>query len=384
MPELITGTAGKPHLTSTQHRAIYEKIIGEGSYIFDDNELLEPELQSNQSLRIRSGMLYHHGSITEVKQNTYDEVAIANGSQGMKRIDLVVLRYTRNPETEIEKMEWVVIQGTPAASDPAVPAYTEGNMQEGDLTDDCPVFEVHLDGIQVTKVVKLLAVYKRSLEELYSSKIEQLTLPVKSAAFTDAITRPGVRFFEINSTVADQIGLPGNPSSWWYVFHIAQPDGSGFAQQFFYELGGKNRTYCRRSTELAGSGWGEWQSPFMCDFTQIETTAGGTWSATDSGNTRTLTQPITDFKMIGFMVIENSTSDNISHRQIQWYPVAWLKSMIDGENAYRRKILFNYTRSETGRRVWVSMNSGSYTNFTFSKANAGATDSYSLIVFGLN
>lgn len=171
MPELITGTKGTPHVTSTQDRSIYEKIIGKGSYILDDNELLEPELQSNQSLRIRSGMLYHHGSITEVKRNTYDEVTIANGSQEMKRIDLVVARYTKNPETEIEEMNWVVIQGTPAASDPATPAYTEGNMQEGDLTDDCPVFEVHLDGIQVTEVVKLLKVLEGSLESLNSNNI---------------------------------------------------------------------------------------------------------------------------------------------------------------------------------------------------------------------
>ena len=172
MPELITGTKGTPHVTSTQDRSIYEKIIGKGSYILDDNELLEPELQSNQSLRIRSGMLYHHGSITEVKRNTYDEVTIANGSQGMKRIDLVVARYTKNPETEIEEMNWVVIQGTPAANDPVAPSYTEGNMQEGDLTDDCPVFEVHLDGIQVTEVVKLLKVLDGSLEALNSKMID--------------------------------------------------------------------------------------------------------------------------------------------------------------------------------------------------------------------
>ena len=171
MPELITGTKGTPHVTSTQDRSIYEKIIGKGSYILDDNELLEPELQSNQSLRIRSGMLYHHGSITEVKRNTYDEVTIANGSQGMKRIDLVVLRYTKNPETEIEETNWVVIQGTPAANDPVAPAYTEGNMQEGDLTDDCPFCEVHLDGIQITEVVKLMKVLDGSLESL-NSKID--------------------------------------------------------------------------------------------------------------------------------------------------------------------------------------------------------------------
>lgn len=169
--ELITGTAKTPHVTSTQHRSIYEMIIGEGSYILGKGELLKPELQSNNVLRIRSGMLCHHGSISEVKQNTYDEVNIGNGSQGMKRIDLVVARYTKNPETEIETMTWEVIQGTPAADSPVAPAYTEGNMQDGDLTDDCPLFEVHLDGIQVTEVVKLLEVLNGSLAELNSKSI---------------------------------------------------------------------------------------------------------------------------------------------------------------------------------------------------------------------
>lgn len=147
-------------------REIFKMVVGSGSYILNSGEYIEPELQSNQALRIRSGILMHHGGIAEVKQNTYDEVTIGNGTQGMKRIDLVVARYTKDPETEHETMTWVVIQGTPAASDPAAPAYTEGDMQNGDLTDDCPVFEVHLDGIQVTEVVKLVEILDCDLSSL--------------------------------------------------------------------------------------------------------------------------------------------------------------------------------------------------------------------------
>lgn len=164
--ELITGHAGRPHVTSGQHRSIFEKIIGKDSYILDGDELLSPELQSNQSIRIRSGMLCHHGSISEVKKNTYDEVIIANGSQGMKRIDLIVARYEKNPVTEIESMKWVVIRGNPSATNPTTPSYTRGNMQNGDLKDDCPVFKVHLNGIQVTRVEKLLTVLGGSLSTM--------------------------------------------------------------------------------------------------------------------------------------------------------------------------------------------------------------------------
>ena len=156
--KIMTGKTGTPHVTSQQFRQYVESTVGQESYILASGENLEPELQTNNLLKIRSGMMSHHGNLSVVDIGTYDEVTIQNGTQGMQRIDLVVNRYTRNEGTGIEENAWVVIQGTPAASNPQVPAYTEGNLQEGDLVDDCPVFEVHLNGINVTKVVKLLEV----------------------------------------------------------------------------------------------------------------------------------------------------------------------------------------------------------------------------------
>ena len=170
--EIVSGRTGSPHVTSQQFRQLVEGTVGQESYILTSGENLEPELASNNILKIRSGMMSHHGNISSIKIGTYDEVELTNGSQGMKRIDLVVNRYTRNAETNVEANNWVVITGTPVASDPAVPAYTVGNLQEGDLTDDCPVFEVHYDGLNVTEIKKLLDVadnlgkMKKELAEL--------------------------------------------------------------------------------------------------------------------------------------------------------------------------------------------------------------------------
>ena len=156
--EIVSGRTGKPHVTSQQFRQMIEGTIGQESCIITSGENLEPELAANNLLKIRSGMMSHHGNVSSVNIGTYDEVELTNGSQGMKRIDLVVNRYTRNAETNIEKNEWVVIMGTPVASNPVAPTYTVGNLQKGDLVDDCPVFELHYDGINVTEVKKLLSV----------------------------------------------------------------------------------------------------------------------------------------------------------------------------------------------------------------------------------
>ena len=156
--KIVSGRTGLPHVTSQQFRQMLEGIIGQGSYIITSGENLKPELSSNNLLKIRSGMMAHHGCISCVDIGTYDEVTLTNGSQGMKRIDLIVNRYTRNAETEVENCSWKVIQGKPVASNPAVPVYTSGNLQNGDTVDECPVFEVHFDGINVTEVKSLLSV----------------------------------------------------------------------------------------------------------------------------------------------------------------------------------------------------------------------------------
>ena len=166
--KIVSGRTGSPHVTSQQFRQMLEGIIGQGSYIMTSGENLKPELSSNNLLKIRSGMMAHHGCISCVDIGTYDEVTLTNGSQGMKRIDLIVNRYTRNAETEVENCSWEVIQGTPVASNPAVPAYTSGNLQNGDLVDECPAFEVHYDGINVTEVKSLLSVAD-GLSELSSN-----------------------------------------------------------------------------------------------------------------------------------------------------------------------------------------------------------------------
>ena len=157
--QIVTGKTGTPHVTSQQFRQFIEGTVGQGSYILNSAENLEPELVTNNKLKIRSGMMCHHGNLSVVEIGTYDEVTIPNGTQGMKRVILIANRYTRNEETGIEECEWHKFIGV---SDPdefkEVMSYTEGNLQEGDLVDDCPVFEIHQDGLNVTEIKKLLSV----------------------------------------------------------------------------------------------------------------------------------------------------------------------------------------------------------------------------------
>lgn len=168
--ELVTGKKGSPHITSQQERMKHQGTWGDGAYILQIGQMLEPQVQSSNEIRIRDGALMVQGALGCVKVNTYDPVTIQNGTQGMKRIDLICWQYTYDAEQDVESAEWVVIQGTPAESDPQQPAYTDGDIQQGDSPVQVPVFAVELDGINVTGVTTLLPTAP-TLEELNSNSI---------------------------------------------------------------------------------------------------------------------------------------------------------------------------------------------------------------------
>lgn len=216
--KIVTGKTGTPHVTSRQFRGMMEGIIGQGSYIITHGENLEPELVTNNKLKIKSGMMCHHGNISTVEIGTYDEVTIQNGTQGMKRIDLIVNRYSKVEGTGIEENNWVVIQGTPAAEDPVAPEYTEGNLQEGDLVDDCPVFEAHLDGINVTEIKKLLIVSPSINPDLAETVYDRSALPI--ADFYDVtdfdLRKRGNEVF-FNVSLSMQSGTQFDPNTLYSI-----------------------------------------------------------------------------------------------------------------------------------------------------------------------
>ena len=156
--EIITGYTGKPHVTSEQDRDVNIGVVGEGSYVLQTGMQLAAEVSSNNEIKIRDGVLMHQGCTASIKKNTYDSLTITNGSQGMKRVDLIVARYEKNQDNGIESLDLKVIQGTPAESNPAAPQYTEGDIQAGDYVADMPMYQVIIDGLNITEVKKMFKV----------------------------------------------------------------------------------------------------------------------------------------------------------------------------------------------------------------------------------
>lgn len=152
--KIITGYKAEPHITSQQDRNVNMGIFGTGAYIANLGNKLAATVVSANEITIADGLLIAEGCTAEVERGTSESMEIANGSQGMLRIDLIVARYTKAAGTGVEDMQLAVITGTPAASNPATPSYNTGSIANGDTLVDFPLYTVNLNGISIESVTR--------------------------------------------------------------------------------------------------------------------------------------------------------------------------------------------------------------------------------------
>ena len=236
--EIITGYTGKPHVTAEQDRDVNEGIFDTGSFVLKTGSQLAAELVSNNEIKVRDGVLVIQGCTAVIKKNTYDPVTIANGSQGMKRIDLIVARYNKNEETKIEEVMLKVIQGTPNASTAAVPTYKTGDIQSGDLVADMPLYKVTLDGLNVTSVDKMFTVIP-TLPELSSNLAKAndsiATINNKLISIVERGTKNNYNYTKYSNgdmVMWSKYTWNTNLATSWYNWYFASSAAVGFPVAF--------------------------------------------------------------------------------------------------------------------------------------------------------
>lgn len=153
---IIWGYKADPHITAQQLRNTYAGIFGGDTHILDTGSKLAATVVSATEVQIADGVMIAQGCTASIEHGETESLTIANGSQRMLRTDLIVARYTKTAGTAVEAMELAVIKGTPAASNPATPAYNEGLIADGDSPVDFPLYKVNIDGISITSVDALV------------------------------------------------------------------------------------------------------------------------------------------------------------------------------------------------------------------------------------
>ena len=157
--ELVTGYAGQGHVSSADAGRFNAGICGSGKYVLNTGLKFAYTKESNTLIRIGSGDAIDQGRHIIIPQNTVEEVTIQNGAQGRTRIDVIALRYEKDPDTGIETASVVAIRGTDVASTatPTVPALTSGNIFNGASADEMALYHVLITDMAIQSVTPVFS-----------------------------------------------------------------------------------------------------------------------------------------------------------------------------------------------------------------------------------
>ena len=156
--ELITGVGTTDHIDSQDDADFQKAITGPDNYVLNIGRKMEAELLPNNVVRVHDGSLIHQGRHVIIPEGESEEVIIEYGTQGEKRIDLIVSVYSKDTTSGIETEFLKSINGTPSVDSPAIPSHIDGNIRAGDIYSEFPLYKVTLDGINIVSIDPLYEV----------------------------------------------------------------------------------------------------------------------------------------------------------------------------------------------------------------------------------
>ena len=170
MAELVTGHANKAHVTAEQAAGLNAGILGLDDYVLDVHDKFKITVVSANRVTIGTGELVMQGR--HVSQGTPEDLIVTNGSQGQKRNDLIVCRYTKGSQS-IESAQLVAVRGTPTTGTPTDPAVNTTSPLDGGTTYDMPLYRIPLDGIAIGTPVPLFNVL-RPMSDVWDSLTQRI------------------------------------------------------------------------------------------------------------------------------------------------------------------------------------------------------------------
>lgn len=145
--KIVTGYTGEPHITSNDNQALNQGMFGSGDYLLDVGQKFNATLSNATTVVIEDGEGVMQGVHFRIEPGTTESVTISSGTTGYNRIDLICAKYTKDTVTGVEDVSLVVLEGTPSASTPSVPTFTNGDILAGDVLAYAPLWKVTLTGL---------------------------------------------------------------------------------------------------------------------------------------------------------------------------------------------------------------------------------------------
>lgn len=178
--ELVTGYWGQQHVTAEQDADLNAGIIGREPCILRVGENMRAEAVTANKVRIFDGIFVGYGRVCAIDEGAYEDVEIENGTAGLLRNDMIVIKYVKDEATGIEGVSLAVLKGQ-TGSTATDPTPNNQDIRAGAFESEMPLYRVRLNGLAIEAVERICEM-PRTIKDL-TSLFGQLNSNLNAANF---------------------------------------------------------------------------------------------------------------------------------------------------------------------------------------------------------
>ncbi|WP_050641215.1 MULTISPECIES: hypothetical protein [Clostridia] len=164
--ELVTGYWGQQHVTAEQDADLNAGIIGKEPCILNVGEKMKAEAVTANKVRIFDGVFVGYGRVCAIEEGAYEDVEIENGTAGLLRNDMIVMRYAKDEATGVEGVSLAVLKGQ-TGSTATDPTPNNQDIRAGAFESEMPLYRVRINGLAIEAVERICEM-PRTIKDLTS------------------------------------------------------------------------------------------------------------------------------------------------------------------------------------------------------------------------
>lgn len=210
--KLITGYTGSAHVTGSDDAALNHGLAGEDCIIYGDG-LFEYSSLNTTSVTIGVGEALLHG--VHCRCLAAEVVELMPGTDGMNRIDYIVIRHIIDPDTMIESAGFAVVNGTETSGNPSAPS-----LSKSSTSYEMALYQITWTGTSMTgfaKVAPLLMTNTQLKDLIDSNKSAQ---EKTNTSMNKAISANTTAISELETSDSAKLPLTGGTVTGTVKFNV--------------------------------------------------------------------------------------------------------------------------------------------------------------------
>ena len=163
-------------------RSFFEAVVHNGDYVLLRGGSFSADNPSYMTVHIQEGTCVMQGNLFTLPSQ---DLELAEGTYGLKRNDLIVVRGSRASNNSMV-YSFAVLKGANTSGVPVDPVYQKGDINLTESIREFPIYRVKFEDVNISKIESLFTPEKNIADQIADQKTKVVPVTLLASGWSDS------------------------------------------------------------------------------------------------------------------------------------------------------------------------------------------------------